>query len=486
MLAAILACQLMVVLDGTVMYTALPSIQAAFRATRAELSWVQNAYLLSFGGFMLLGARTGDIVGHRRVFLYANALFVAASVAGGLAQSVQWLYVARGLQGVAGAFAAPSALALLMLLFPHGAARARAVNLYAAVSGAGSAAGLVLGGLLTDLASWHWVLFINVPIGAVLFAVLCAASLATGARGPRDVKRVTGHAGRFDVLGALCVTLGMSLLVYGLVRLTPDGASHPRVTGSLIAAALLTAAFVPIESRARQPLTPLSLFASRQRAGAYACKVLLIGGMLGTFFFLTQYVQQILRFGALQAGLAFLPLSVAQCLTVMIGVPRLMPRVGVKRLLAGGLSIAACGMAWLATVAAGEPRFFDLALPIVMLGIGTGAALVPLTAAGIDGVASRDAGAASGLINAAHYVGGAVGTAVLVCIVDLVHRHSTIDGVLHHHSFEAHGNTDAGQALAVSATASTMFFVAALLIALATMRGPGRTQNRSRQKQPDV
>jgi EmrB/QacA subfamily drug resistance transporter len=460
-LAVILACQLMVVLDGTVIYAALPKLRADLGLARVDLSWVQNAYMLTFGGFMLLGARTGDILGHRRVFLAASAAFVLASSAGGLTQSIQGLLVARGLQGIAAAFAAPSALALLMLLFPEGVARVRAISLYTAVSGGGSAAGLVLGGILTDVGSWRWVLFINVPIGALLLML-----------GPRCLPEATRNGGHFDVMGALTITLGTSLLVYGLVRCVPDGAERPGVVAPLIAAGLLLTAFVHIEKRARQPITPLSLFANAQRSGAYAGRMLLIGGMLGTFFFLVQYVQEVLEFSAFRAGLAFLPLSVTQFLMVMVGVPRLMPRLGGKGLLTGGLLIAASGMVCMSRVSADTEFFADLALPIVMLGIGTGAALVPLTTAGIAGVAPRDAGAASGLINATHYIGGAMGTAVVVFVVDLTLGRAALARGPTGSTLELKAKAELTHALSVSAATSAAFFVLALLIVLVTMRRP--------------
>lgn len=457
--AVILTCQLMLVLDATVIYAALAHIRADLQLSRVDLSWVQNAYMLAFGGFMLLGARTGDILGHRRVFLAASAAFVLASLAGGLAQSIHVLLIARGVQGVAGAFAAPCALALLILLFPEGAARVRAISLYTAVSGGGRAVGLVLGGVFAEFVSWRWALFINVPIGALVLML-----------GPRCLPRTLANGGQFDFMGALTITLGTSLLVYALVRCVPDGLGHPGVVTSFVAAGLLIAAFICIEKRVQQPITPLSLFASTQRSGAYASRMLLIGGMLGTFFFLTQYVQDVLQFGAFRTGLAFLPLSVTQFLMVMVGVPRLMPRLGCKGLLVAGLLIASGGMVCLSGVNAGTEFLANLALPIVMLGVGTGAALVPLTSTGISGVAPRDAGAASGLIHATHYVGGAMGTAVLVLIADLVLSRGALRGTLSNSASALRSKTELTHALSASAMASAACFMLASLIVLATMR----------------
>nr|WKF59981.1 putative MFS-type transporter EfpA [Paraburkholderia busanensis] len=461
-LAVLLACQAMLVIDGTVVYAALPALRADLGLARADLSWVQNAYMLTFGGFILLGARVGDLLGHRRIFVAASAAFVLASITGGIAQSVQGLLIARAAQGIAGAFAAPSALALLMLLFPAGAARVRAIGLYTAVSGGGSAVGLVLGGALTDLASWRSVLFINVPIGVVLLAFA-----------PRCLPGAPRNHGRFDVMGASTVTLGMSLLVYALIRCVHDGAGDPGVVASFVAAGLSLAAFVFIEGRVAQPITPLSLFADLQRSGALAGRMLLIGGMLGTFFFLTQYVQGALGFSALRAGLAFLPLSVTQCLMVIYGVPRLMPRLGAKGLLTGGLSIAAIGTIALGKITANAGFFADLAWPVFLLGLGTGAALVPLTTAGIAGVGAGQAGAASGLVNATHYLGGATGTALIVLIVESALNRSAGVREFGGPASGSHTKAELAQALSVAATTSAAFLGLALVIVLVTMRRHG-------------
>jgi len=455
-LGAILACQLMVVLDGTVIYTALPHIRTELGLSRASLSWVQNAYMLTFGGLLLLGARTGDLVGHRRVFIVANGVFTIASIAGGFAQSADWLLAARAIQGAAGAFAAPAGLALLMLAFPEKAPRARAIRLYTAVSGIGSAIGLVLGGILTDLISWRWVLFVNLPICIVLLIV----SL-------RDLPRTSPSRGRLDIAGALTITLAMSLMVYGFIHATSAN-SGPVIAATLTVSAALLCAFVFIEKRAVQPVTPLALFSSPSRSGAYAARMLLIGGMLGTFFFLTQYVQEVLGFDPLQAGLSFVPLSLAQFLMVIYGVPWLTPRVGSLRLLVSGIVIALVGMLFLSGVGIDTAFMPGLLVPFVMLGLGTGAALVPLATAGLAGVAPRDAGAAAGMMTVTHYIGGALGTALLVVIVNLA-RHppelSDASGISSHDA-----QVVLADALAVSAISSAAFFALALLIVLTTMR----------------
>ncbi|MGO4721906.1 MULTISPECIES: MFS transporter [unclassified Inquilinus] len=460
-LGIILACQLMIVLDVTVLYTAMPHIESALHFTLATLSWVQSAYTLGFGGLMLLGARTGDILGRRRVFIAAIALFTLASLAGGLAQSAEGLLIARAVQGIAAAFAAPSTLALMMTSFPEGHERNRAVRLYTAVSGAGGAIGLVLGGLLTDAVSWRWVMFINLPIGLglLILAPLC-------------LQETERHRGRFDLAGALTVTFGSSALVYGLIRAVTDGWADTLTGLSFAAGAALLAAFVWVERRAAQPITPLHLFASTERSGAYAGRILLIGGNLGTFFFLTQYVQTGLGYSALNAGFAFLALVVPQVLMSTYGVRRLLPLVGHRLLLAGGLALAVAGMVGLSRIGVDISYFPQLAVPLVILGIGTGAAFVPLTTAGIAGVAPRDAGAASGLVNTAHQLGGSLGTAVIVAIVGPVGDPAAgplVDGVASHLAVRS----ALTHALTVSATASAAFFALALAVALLTMRRAG-------------
>ena len=260
-LAIILGCYLMIILDVSVVITALPNIHRDLGFSDSALSWVQNAYALTFGGLLLLGARAGDLLGRRRVFVAGIALFTAASMLGGLAQSETWLLAARALQGVGAAIAAPSTLALLTISFPEGSERTRAIALYSAVASAGASIGLVLGGMLTSWISWRWSLFINVPIGVVLVALA-----------PRYLPETDRHTGQFDLAGAATSTLGMSALVYGLVRAAETSWGNAVALGSFALAALMLVAFVAIEKRARQPITPLRLFASRERVGAYAAR----------------------------------------------------------------------------------------------------------------------------------------------------------------------------------------------------------------------
>lgn len=403
-LAIILGCYLMVVLDASVVITALPDIRADLGFSPASLSWVQNIYALAFGGLLLLGARMGDLLGRRQVFIAGIALFTVASMLGGLAQSEIWLLAARTLQGVGAAIAAPSTLALLTISFPEGSERTRAIALYSAVASAGASIGLVLGGMLTSWISWRWSLFINVPIGAVLI------SLA-----PAYLPETERHTGEFDIAGAATSTLGMSALVYGLVRAAETSWGDAVALGSFAAAALMLAAFVAIEKRARQPITPLRLFASRERVGAYAARLLMVGAMFGMFFYLTQFLQGAENFSALKAGLAFLPITLSIFAMVKV-VPRLLGRIGPQRTLVGGLVLALFGLIWLSRISTTTDYWLGIAIPMALIGCGMGLAFTPLTQAAIAGVDNHDAGAASGLVNVFQQLGSTIGIGLLVTV----------------------------------------------------------------------
>jgi EmrB/QacA subfamily drug resistance transporter len=403
-LAIILGCYLMVVLDASVVITALPDIRTDLGFSQASLSWVQNIYALAFGGLLLLGARMGDLLGRRQVFIGGIALFTVASMLGGLAQSETWLLAARTLQGVGAAIAAPSTLALLTISFPEGSERTRAIALYSAVASAGASIGLVLGGMLTSWISWRWSLFINVPIGVVLI------SLA-----PAYLPETERHTGAFDFAGAATSTLGMSALVYGLVRAAETSWGDAVALGSFALAALMLAAFVAIEKRARQPITPLRLFASRERVGAYAARLLMVGAMFGMFFYLTQFLQGAENFSALKAGLAFLPVTLSIFAMVKV-VPRLLGRIGPQRTLIGGLVLALAGLIWLSRVSTTTDYWTGIAIPMALIGVGMGLAFTPLTQAAIAGVDNHDAGAASGLVNVFQQLGSTIGIGVLVTV----------------------------------------------------------------------
>lgn len=422
LLAIILASYLMIVLDISIVITALPKIQASLKLSATALSWVQNAYTLAFGGLLMLGARAGDILGRRRMFMAGLGLFTVTSLCIALAPSAEWLLVARAVQGVGAAILAPSTLALLTANFPEGPERTRAVAWYGSVAGIGASVGLVLGGVFADALSWRVGFYINVPIGIVLYLA---------AR--RHLVETRRQPGQFDVAGALSSMLGMGSLVYGIVRSASAGWGDSLTLSTVLIGVSLLVFLVFNEWRAKQPIMPLRLFAHRERAGAYGARVLFLGAMMGFWFFTTQYLQVVLGFSPFQAGLAFLPMTVAN-FAVAVMVPKLTRRLGNTRLLVTGLSLTLIGMAWLSQVSADSAYLIGVALPMVLIGIGQGGTLSPLTASGIAGVAQEDAGAAAGLVNVAHQLGGSLGLGVLVAVsavaasggadprADLVHR----------------------------------------------------------------
>ncbi|HEV7485615.1 MAG TPA: MFS transporter [Thermoanaerobaculia bacterium] len=446
-LTIILVSYFMIVLDISIVITALPKIQQTLRFTATGLSWVQSAYMLAFGGLLLLGARGGDIVGRKRMFIIGIALFTAASMGVGLATSALWLIAGRAVQGIGAAILAPSTLALLQSNFEPGPARTRAVAYYGAVAGLGTSFGLVLGGILTDWISWRAGFFINLPVG---IALMLAAQ--------RYVVETERHAGEFDLIGAITSTLGMTALVYGIVRSADAGWSDARTIIALAAAIVLIAILIVNEWRAAQPIMPLRLFASRERSGAYAARILFLGAMMGFWFFMTQYLQSVMGYSPLAAGLAFLPMTIANFI-MALAVPRLTQRFGNGRLLAAGLVITLIGMALLSRIHLGIPYAIGIALPMIVIGIGQGASLSPLTASGIAGVAAEDAGAAAGLVNVAHQIGGSLGLGILVVVF-------TAAGsvVLHGKALLAH------RVATALAAGSGMLALAAVLVFLVIVR----------------
>jgi EmrB/QacA subfamily drug resistance transporter len=413
-LAVILTSQLMVVLDGTIVNIALHDIRADLGFSPESLSWVVNAYTLTFGGLLLLGARAGDILGRRRVFVAGITVFALASFAGGFAQSPAELLTARAIQGVGGALASPSALALLMVMFRQGRERTRAIGLYTAVSIGGAAVGLIAGGILTEWASWRWVLFVNVPIGAALVAL-------SGLLPETDRQH-----GRFDLAGALTSTLGMTALVYGFVHAATDGWANAETVGSFAVGLVLLAAFVLTEVRAPSPITPLRLFADRNRSSSYVARLLLVAGMMGMFFFLTQFLRGVLGYSDLVTGFAFLPLTVVVFLASQLSARVLVDRVGAHRIMVVGITFSTLGMLWL-TQLGEHSNYFELVGPLMVFGLGNGLAFVPLTTTSLDGVAPADAGAASGLVNVMQQLGGSLGLAVLVTVFGAASRSAAAD-----------------------------------------------------------
>lgn len=403
-LAIIVASYLMIVVDISIVITGLPRIQASLGFSAAQLSWVTNAYTLAFGGLLLLGARAGDILGRRRMFIAGLSLFTLASMAIALAPSVSWLLTARAIQGAGAAVLAPSTLALLSTHFAEGPGRTRALSMYAAAAGVGATLGLVLGGMFADLLSWRAGFFINLPIGLLLIAA---------AR--RHISETPRHPGQFDLGGAVSSTAGMTALVYGLVRAAEAGWHDELALAALVAGVAMAAAFVWIERRVSQPILPMRLLASRERVGAYLARMLFLGGAVGFWFFSTQFLQGVLHLRPLQAGVAFLPVTLPNFASAM-AVPRLTRRFGSETLLMVGLLLGVAGLLWLGQADAHASYLWDVAPPMLLIGLGQGLLLAPLTAAGVAGVTGEDAGAASGLVNVAHQLGGSLGLGVLVLV----------------------------------------------------------------------
>ncbi|MFF1450458.1 MFS transporter [Streptomyces sp. NPDC058274] len=416
-LLVIASCQLMVVLDITIVNIALPHIQTSLGFSTESLSWVVNAYTLTFGGLLLLGGRLGDILGRRRVFVFGVLLFVFASLLGGLSQESWHLLAARALQGVGGAIASPTALSLITTTFREGPERNRAFGVFAAVSAGGSAIGLLAGGLLVEWLDWRWVLFVNVPIGLLIV-------LAT----PRYIRESERHPGHFDLLGALTSTLGMVLLVYGFIRASEDGWSDPVTVGAFLAAVVFLALFILVERRSKQPITPLWMFRDRNRAGVYAMMLMLAAAMFGMFFFLTLFVQNILGFSPLRAGLAFLPVSVIIAMGAGFA-SQLLPKWGPKPFMAVGAILAAVGLGWLTLTDVHSSYLGSILGPILVFGFGMGLQFVSLTLMAVSGVASQEAGAASGILNATQQVGGSLGLSVLVTVFGTASRSEATDQV---------------------------------------------------------
>jgi EmrB/QacA subfamily drug resistance transporter len=457
-LALVLGAQLMIILDMTVVNIALPSIAHGLHFSAPSLSWVLNAYTLTFGGLLLLGGRAGDILGRRRVFIAGIILFTAASLAGGLATSAAWLLAARAVQGAGGAIASPAVLALITASFSEGRERTRALGIYTAVAMGGGSLGLVLGGVITEWVSWRWVLFINVPIG---IAVALAA--------PLFLTESQRQPGRFDITGALTSTAGMTALVYGFIRAASDGWGDGVALGAFAAAIVLLGLFLLNESRARQPITPLRLFADRGRAGSYLARLLLVAGMFGMFFFLTQFVQDILGFSPLRAGISFLPMTAALFAVSRLS-PRLLARFPGQALMVTGLLPVVAGMTWLSRITPGTGYLAGVLGPMLLIGAGMGLVFVPLTVASLAGVRPEDSGAASSMVNVTQQVGGSLGLAILVTAFSSASRDAARHRLAHLAPLaQAHHVVVTGMASAF--TLAAIFDVCALLVVLAIIRG---------------
>jgi EmrB/QacA subfamily drug resistance transporter len=405
-LAVIATAQLMVVLDATIVNVALPHIQGALHFSGTNLEWVVNAYTLAFGGLLLLGGRSGDLLGRRRVFIAGIALFALASLAGGLATDQAWLLTARAIQGIGAAFAAPTALSLIAVNFPEGPPRNRAMGVYAAMSVAGGTVGLIAGGLLVNYADWRWVLFVNVPIGVLV--VLLA---------PRVLGESPRQRGNFDLPGAVTGSLGVAALVYGLSNAATgqNGVSHwgdAKVVASLAAAAVLLVAFAIIEARSKHALLPVRVLRSRDRSGAYLISLCVGTAMFGMFFFLTIFVQDVWGYSPLRTGIAYLPLMVV-VLAMSGAASQLVSRIGARPMFVAGGAIATGGLFWLSRVNEHSSYVGGLLGPMLVTAAGLGLLFVPMSLVSLVRVADSDAGVASSLLNTGQQVGGSIGLAVL-------------------------------------------------------------------------
>jgi EmrB/QacA subfamily drug resistance transporter len=394
-LALLATAQFVVVLDASVVNVALPSIGRDLGLSREGLAWLVNAYVLAFGGFLALGGRMADLLGRRRVFMAGFVLFAAASFAGGLATSGGMLIAARALQGLGAAVLSPAALSLVTTTFEEGAERNRALGVWGAVAAGGGAAGSLLGGVITQTLGWEWVLWINTPIG------IAAAALAPALL---QESKSTGGGRSFDALGALTVTGGLVALVYGVI----DGVQ----VGFLALAAALLVAFVVTERNTKHPLVPTTVFRSRSLTGATATGVLMGAALIGLFFFATLYLQQVLHYGPLEAGLAYLPLALTIGASAGLA-SSLATKFGPKPVLVSGLVVQAAGLYWFSHVSAGGSFLGDVLFPSIVVALGMGLAFVPLTIAAMSGVSENESGLASGLMATAQQIGQAVGLALL-------------------------------------------------------------------------
>jgi EmrB/QacA subfamily drug resistance transporter len=411
--------QFVVVIDASIINVALPSIGRALNISQDNLSWVVNSYTLTFGGFLLLGGRLADFFGRRRLFIIGMTLFSVASLLGGLAQNQTWLIAARAVQGLGAAIASPAALSIVTTTFTDGHERNRALGIWGAVAGAGGAAGVLLGGVLTQWAGWEWVLFVNVPIGA--FIVWQAPLRLQESAVSDEVERV------LDIPGAVSVTAGLALLVYAVVDSVNIGWGAARTWIEIAIAVALLMAFVLTELRTRHPLVPFSIFRLRTLRGANVVGLLVGMSLFSMFFLITLYLQEVLGDSALRAGLSYLPLSVA--IVASAGAAgQLVNRVGFKNVLVAGMLFVTVALLWFTQVSASGSYVGDVLGPSILAGIGLGLAFVPVTIAAVSGVASAEAGLASGLINTGQQIGGALGLAILASVANSATSRSLVSG----------------------------------------------------------
>lgn len=449
-LAIIVSCELMLMLDSTIMNVALPMIGQGLGFSPSGLSWVTNSFLLAFGGLLLLGGRAGDILGRRRAFLIGVAVFTAASLLAGVAQTPAWLIAARALQGAGAALAGPSTLALLTTNFT-GDRQGKALSVYSSVTASAMTLGLILGGIITTLANWRWVLLINVPIGLVVLLLA-----------PKHVAESPRHSGRFDLAGALTSAIGVLAVVFALVRTADHGWGDPVTLVILAAGVVLLAVFVAIERRAAQPIMPLGLFANRARAAGFTNMLLVPMVTMSFQFLIIQFLQLVLGFSPLQAGLAFLPMAIGLLITSRTAI-KVLGRYGGKPTAAAGLVLLAAGAGWLVTISASTSYFGGIFGPMLLVGLALGLIIVPINMAIMSTVAPSDAGAASGVLQTTMMTGSALGIAVLSAIYA-----STADS----QSAVEISHDSIALGMRHGFIASTVFAVLALLITLVILKTP--------------
>src|SRR4051794_2754911 len=402
-LVVVCLAQFMVILDATIVNVALPSIQRGLHFSATDLQWVINSYTLMFGGFLLLGGRAADFFGRRRLFLAGVVVFSAASLINGLASSSEMLIVGRGLQGLGGALVSPAALSIITPTFAEGPDRNKALGVWSAIAAGGAAVGLLLGGVLTDFLSWEWCFFVNVPVG--ILAVIAALRYVPNTLAEHKPNSI-------DIAGAAAVTSGLVVLVYAIVKAQEWGFGSGRTLGLAAVSAVLFATFVAIEMRSKAPLVRLGIFRKRTLTGANVVMTLVAAGMFSMFFFVTLYVQEILGFSPLKAGLAFLPVTAGIIMgagVAQAGIKRIGPRLQAV----AGISVAAVGMFMLTGMSASGSYLGDVLPGLIPIAFGMGMTFVPVTLMATTGVHGDDQGLASGLLNTAQQVGGALGLAVL-------------------------------------------------------------------------
>lgn len=395
----------MIVLDATIVNIALPSMGHYFHKSQTDMTWAINAYTLAFGGLLLLGGKAGDILGRRRMFMLGLGLFTAGSFLGGLAHNFETLMIGRVIQGLGGAISSPTALALITTEFEEGKERTRALAVFSAVAGAGAALGLLLGGILTDYLTWRWVLFVNVPIGILL---VTGAALYL-----HESDRLRG---RFDYLGGVTSTVGMTALVYGFIHAAQHGWKNGQTIGSFVVAAILLISFIAWQAHlGDEAMMPLHVFRNRSRSGAYLVMLIIGAAMFGMFYFLTFFVQQNLHYSPVKAGFAFLPVALTIGVSAQLAA-KAMVRFGTRNLIVSGALIMTGGLFWLSTINADSKYLTHLLPSMIVMAFGIGMIFVPLMTTVVTGVEPHEAGLASALLNVGQQVGGSIGLSVLATV----------------------------------------------------------------------